>query len=123
MLPRRTARSALAWLLPWLVARLLLPPGVMPAAPAGEPGWILCSAAVALGAGVHRDAPPGNGGAHHESAPCPFTLAGACAAPPVVLAAAAPRATASLAIPAAPGQSWPRRPSRAHPARGPPAFS
>lgn len=123
MLPRRTAQSALAWLLPWLVARLLVPPGVMPATPAGEPGWVLCSAAVALGDSGHRDAPHRSGGARHEVAPCPFALAGACAPPLQLLATSTPIAAALGAVPAEPGPFPSRRPIRAHPARGPPQYS
>ena len=122
MMRTHSAHALARWLLPWLVARLLVPAGVMPAAPAGEPGWILCSAA-ALGT-PRPEAPRGSGGAHHESAPCPFAVAAAGAPPPATpqLATYAV-AGLTLPIPADAGPSWPPRPARAPRARAPPLDS
>ena len=119
---RRTPQALLRWLLPWLVARLLVPAGVMPAVPAGEPGWILCSAAAVGTPGP--EAPHGSGGTHHDTAPCPFAVAAPGAPPPSTFQLA----THDLAgvvtpIPVAAGRTWPPRPARAHRARAPPSYS
>ncbi|MFO1401253.1 MAG: hypothetical protein U1F06_02530 [Steroidobacteraceae bacterium] len=122
MLPRRTAQSVLAWTLPWLVARLLLPAGVMPAVVGGEPGWILCSAA-AHGDVPRPAAPHDTGSSQHAAAPCPFAAAAACAPPPAPALAAAIEVVVTAPAAGDPGLSRPRQAVRAHPARGPPFLS
>ena len=123
MIRTRTARNLCSWLLPWLIARLLLPAGVMPFAPGGEPGWVLCSAA-ALSAAPGTQPSSDTGGVPQAEAPCLFALAGACAPPPH--ACRALERGGAAAAPRIPLDAAPRpvsRPARAHLARGPPQFS
>ncbi|MCC7462327.1 MAG: hypothetical protein IT480_07685 [Gammaproteobacteria bacterium] len=122
MMHPRSTHALACWLLPWLVARLFVPAGIMPAAPAGEPGWILCSAAAD---GTPRpEAPGGSGGTHRETAPCPFAVAGAGAPPPPPILLLAPGTAGAVPPnPADAGPAWPVRPASAHRARAPPQYS
>jgi hypothetical protein len=120
---RRTAQALLWWLLPWIVARLLVPVGFMPVASSSELGWVLCSAAAQSGGAAGPTAPHGTDGNQHD-APCLFAVAGTCAAPPATVLAMAPGlATASLPIPADAFPALPAKRPRSHLARGPPQLS
>jgi hypothetical protein len=127
MIRARTARNLCSWLLPWLIARLLLPAGVMPFAPTGEPGWVLCSAAALSAApGTQTSdklASSDPGGEHRAEAPCPFALAGACAPPPPACRLLERAGVAAPPIPLDAGSRPVSRPLRAHLARGPPQYS
>jgi len=120
----KPARSPylLLWLLPLLVARLLLPPGVMPGSNLQGAALVLCS--------MHHDAAgraghqaPVQGDSHGEKV-CPF--AAAAAAAPVSTAPAVAVRVAKAAI-VAMGTVAQRRadagPPRSQTSRGPPILS
>jgi hypothetical protein len=120
---RRGSAETLAWwLLPWLVARLLVPAGFMPVSAAGEVGWVLCSAAAA--GADSRGTPLHDTAGLHKDGLCPFAAAATLAAPPLPdLAAARWPVPARLLVP-----EEARRPASTgaasdHWARGPPRLS
>lgn len=119
---RRSAEILIWWLMPWLMARLLVPAGFMPVSTAGEISWVLCSTA-ALGHAPAQDGPQPEGPDLHHGSLCPFAAAGALAPPPPsALVAARSFAAARLY---ASGTSNPTATDVAgdHWARGPPLIS
>ncbi|MCC7412723.1 MAG: hypothetical protein IT495_13995 [Gammaproteobacteria bacterium] len=123
MIRRRTARALSWWLLPWLLARLLVPAGVMPAGPGGEPGWVLCSGISLPGAAPGEGAGDGGDGQRAGGA-CPYALAGTSAPPPAAgLVSGYAAVGTSQRFPAESGPAWPAARSHAHRARGPPQYS
>jgi hypothetical protein len=121
---RRTAQGLLWWLLPWLVARLLVPAGFMPVAATGEVGWVLCSVAATASDADSRVNPSRSTGGLHNDVLCPFTAAGSLAPPPLPsLVAARSLAPAGLPIPAAAVRPASAGAARIHCARGPPVLS
>jgi hypothetical protein len=121
---RQTAQGLLWWLLPWLVARLLIPAGFMPVTATGDVGWVLCSVAAAASEADSHANPSRNSGGLHNDVLCPFAAVGSLVPPPLPsLVAARSLASAGLSIPAVAVRPASAGAVRVHWARGPPVLS
>jgi hypothetical protein len=121
---RRTAQGLLWWLLPWLVARLLVPAGFMPVTATGEVAWVLCSVAATASDADAPAKPLRSTGDLHKDVLCAFAAAGSLAAPPLPgFLAARSFAPAGLPIPTAAARPASAGAVQAHWARGPPLLS
>jgi len=79
-LPRRRFENLTAWLLPFLLLRMLLPAGIMPVAGAQGVDFSICRGVVALDRSfVDEDTVPATSDAHGDQS-CPFGLVVAGAA-------------------------------------------
>jgi hypothetical protein len=116
--------SRLAWLLPLIVVRALVPVGFMPAWQDGALRMVLCGPYVASHAGMpahhhhgaHEGAP-----AHHHQGECPFAQSTGPALSPAVAPLATAYHVATLAPSAVTSVAERRIPLRYQSPRGPPA--
>jgi hypothetical protein len=119
----RTSRRWALWLLPLIVARFLLPPGVMPGHDTAGAALVLCSVHAGLGATSTGHDAPSSGGSHADKV-CPFAAA-ASSAPGFAAHTVALELRASILAPlsSTAQRAPPSGPTRTQFSRAPPSLA